>query len=121
MIFPPLAAWAGHTDVSREMAKSLTAALSQHGVKHETAADAMGLGIEDFSKQVNGLKPLNLWRLSYLPCEVYLTYLQLEARRFAAELVTSEDRAFVVGFARAGHRRMAAMFPQWFDEERQVG
>jgi hypothetical protein len=118
-VIPIFAAWCGHTDASRDMAKSLTAALKQHDVKHETAADAMGLGFEDFSKQVNGLKPLNLWRISYLPRPVYLTYLQLEARRFGAELITAEDRAFVVGFATAGRARMAQMFPSMFEQERK--
>lgn len=114
------AAWAGHTDESRAMANSVRDALAHHGMKHETAAERMGLGREDLDKQLAGVKPLNLWRLGYIP-DVYLTFLRLEARRHNGELFTAEDRAFVIGFATAGLRKMAKCFPSFCEDERKAG
>lgn len=121
----PFIAWAGHTDQSQAMANSLREALKQHGIKHEDAAVRMRLGREqsgreDLDKQLAGQKPLNLWRLGYLP-EVYLTFLCLEARRHNGELLTAEDRAFVIGFATAGLRKMAKCFPHFAERDRKVG
>jgi hypothetical protein len=115
-----IAAWAGHTEQSREMAKSLTAALKHHDLKHETAAQYMGLGFEDLCKQLAGTKPLNLWRIAYLPRVVYTTYLRLEARRFGADLLTAEDRALILSAASIGWKRMAKIVPDLFNHQRSA-
>lgn len=118
------AAWAGHTDISREMAQNFANALDAHQVKVETCAGWMGLDREDLSKQLAGQKPLNLWRIGFVMHEaphVYLTFLELETKRFGATLITAEDRAFVLSAARLGQKKMARMLPGFFHEEREVG
>ncbi len=126
-MIPLVAAWVGHTDASRGMAHSFTAALAHHEVKHETASELLRLSDpEDLSKQLRGLKPFNAWRVGYLAVDrpdVYLTYLRFEARRMGAELITPDERALLVGFASAtvtaGKKRMAQMFPAIFQQERK--
>ena len=123
MSFFPLAAWCGHTEVSREICANLETARKSHGMKHDELAEILRLDSKDLGKQLAGQKPLNLLRMGYLAVaapKVYLTWLSLEVKRMGGTVLTAEDRALLIGAATAGPKRMAAMVPELSEERRRA-
>jgi hypothetical protein len=116
-ILPWGSAWNGHTEISRQQAANLVAALRQHGMKLQAAALDMGLETKDLGKQLRGHKPLSLWRLSFLPTPVYVTWLGLEVARFGGSLLTAEDRAFVLSAAQLGITKMLTIVPSFSQQQ----
>lgn len=109
MALPLVAAWVGHTDASREWAQDIASALAGCGLKHEAAAAVMEIHPADFSRQLSGRDPLNLWRLASLPAGFWLALFALRVGRIGGVVWTADQVALVRGAAEMGVRHMAKM------------
>jgi hypothetical protein len=105
-----LAAWAGHTDASREFSLDIGLSLIAAGMKRREAADLMGITESELSRQLAGVEPLSAWRLANLPTEFWMALWTRRAKRIGAEFLSPEQTALVKGAATLGKRRMAKMF-----------
>ena len=110
-MFAVAGAWAGHTDASRELAQDITAAIDAH-MKREAAASMMGIHPADLSRQLSGRDPLNLWRLTALPSEVWLAFLAARTRRLGGEVLTADQLTLLKGAATLGPRMVRAILPE---------
>ena len=113
------AAWCGHTQESREWAEDIQSAFDamQPRLKIESAALTMGLDREDLSKQLSGVKPLNLWRLTALPLEFHVLLFKARAARIGGAFLTADDIALIKGFVGMGSRAAKMMLPE--EQERR--
>ena len=111
MIFSFTAAWAGHTDDSRELALDIARALDVAFDKREAAAAAMGLHPADLSRQLSGRDPLNAWRLAGLGVRFWLAFLAARAARIGADVITADQLALLRGAAALGPRMLHAVIP----------
>lgn len=111
MSFLLATAWAGHTEMSREMAQDIVRAFELAGLKHDTAATLMGVTLPMLSRQLAGVEPLNVYRLGFLPIEFHVAWLQLRAKRIGGELLPADQLALVRGAAVLGFKRMARVLP----------
>lgn len=107
--FPFVAAWAGHTDISREWSQDIVLALAFCGIKHESAAATMEIHPADFSRQLSGRDPLNLWRLASLPASFWMALFALRVARIGGLVLTPEQLTVFRGAASIGPKRMARM------------
>jgi hypothetical protein len=107
-----LAAFAGHTDASREDANALRDAIAAMGLKHADVADGMGLSDEkQLSRQLAGSEPLNLWRLSNLP-DLRNKFDAIRAERRGAILLEPGMVALLRGLLAVGRDRLSELWPQ---------
>lgn len=112
-LFIVMAAWHGHTDASREYAQDIVAALADIGMSHKEASITMGLtDKQELSKQLAGVKPLNLYRLGFLPVRFRLAFLRRQADRLGAALLAPEELALIRGAAVLGRRRLDRIVPE---------
>ena len=116
MSFFLTAAWAGHTEMSREMAQDIARALELAGLKHSDAAARMGITLPMLSRQLAGVEPLNVYRLGFLPIEFHAAWLQLRAKRIGGELLPADQLALVRGAAVLGFKRMTRVLPSLTSE-----
>jgi hypothetical protein len=107
-----LAPWTEHTDISREWAQDIATALAACGLSQKAAALEMGIHYTDLSRQLAGVDPLNLWRLTSLPGEFWIALLAARAKRMGADLITAEQIALIKGAAAMGPRMLAAVLTQ---------
>lgn len=106
------AAWVGHTDESREYAQDIIGALSDIGMSHKAASIEMRLTDEaELSKQLAGTKPLNAFRLSYLPGAFHVAFLRRRAARLGAAVIAPDDLALIRGAAVMGVRKLEKWIP----------
>jgi len=106
------AAWAGHTEESRAYALDIIHTLLDIGMSHKQASIEMGLTDEqELSKQLAGTKPLNAFRLSYLPRRFHLALLRRQADRYGAAVIAPEDLALIRGAAALGPERVEQLIP----------
>lgn len=107
------------TELSRTVQACVEQALRDCGVSLKSAAHDMDIPISVLSEGLTGQKHLSLQRLSCLGH----TFLQSFCRRLMTELggvaLTAEERAFILGAASLGRKRMAQCAPQLEPAERQ--
>jgi hypothetical protein len=118
MMFGFCAAWAGHTDDSREMAEDIRKALDAIGMLDKEAASLMGLTVPQLSKQLAGREPLSVYRLCYLPVQFHLQWLRFRSKRIGGAFIEPELVEFLKGAARAG-RRMAKAGAAVLDDQKR--
>jgi hypothetical protein len=119
-MFALLAPWTQHTDASRLLASDVCAALAACGLSQKAAALEMGLHPSDFNRQLAGLDPLNLWRLTALPSSFWMALCHRQAERIGAALLEPEQIALLRGAAAMGSRRMLKMLGRP-SQERRIG
>jgi hypothetical protein len=108
------AAWTGHTDESRQYAQDIADSFAEIGMSHKEASITMRLTDEaELSKQLAGTKPLNAFRLAYLPSAFHLCLLRRRAARLGAAVIAPEDLALIRGAAALGAKKVAEMIPDW--------
>jgi len=114
-MFPLIfAAWICHTDESRELAQDLVGSLSDIGMSQKEASITMRLTDEaELSKQLAGTKPLNAFRLAYLPSAFHVAFLRRRAARLGAAVIAPEDLALIRGAAVLGAQKLAELIPDW--------
>lgn len=100
------AAWIGHTDHSRGMAEDIVKAFALIGVKHDAAAEQMGISPTKLSDQLAGREPLNHFRLAFLGISFEIALGTLRAARLGGFLITPEQIALMRGARRLGAKRM---------------
>lgn len=121
MILTLSAAWHGHTDESRELARDISAALAACDLSEKAAAITMGIHPTDFSRQLAGRDPLSIWRLSALPADFWLALVGKRAARIGGALLTPEQLTLLRGAAVMGPSRMKKMvLPNEQDERRRA-
>ena len=114
MIFFFGAAWTSHTDESRDYAQDIVGALADIGMSHKEASITMRLTDEaELSKQLAGTKPLNAYRLSFLPMGFHVAFLRRRAARLGAAVIAPEDLALIRGAAVLGVKKIAELIPDW--------
>lgn len=119
---PFCAAWAGHTDVSREMAQDVhDAIVLDCALKLEAAASTMGLTLPQLSRQLAGREPLNHWRLASLGLRFEIALAGRRLKRTGHEVLTPEQIALLRGAARLGPRRMLKLGLDFIIPERRIG
>jgi len=84
-----VSAWAGHTDASREMAQDIARAFELADLKHDAAAQLMGLTAQQLSRQLAGCEPFNLWRLGFLPIAFHTAWIERRSARIGAALINA--------------------------------
>lgn len=113
-----IAAWVGHTDVSRELAQDVIAAIDAAFDKRERAAVEMGLHPADLSRQLAGRDPLNFWRLASLGWPFWIAFCAARMARVGGLVLTSEQLTLIKGFAALPKRMLRMAFNH---AERRVG
>jgi hypothetical protein len=107
------AAWVAHTDESRAYALDIVGAFLDIGMSHKEASIEMRLTDEaELSKQLAGTKPLNAFRLSFLPSGFHVALLRRIADRYGAAVIAPEDLALIRGAAVLGPERVAQLIPE---------
>lgn len=111
-LFTLLAAWFQHTDASRARANDLRESLIERGVKHEAAASDMGIrSVKQFTRQLAGVEPMNVWRLTALPLAVQASFIGRWAAALGLTVLTHEQVELLRGAAQVGPAHMAKMLP----------
>ena len=108
------AAWTSHTDDSRDFAHDIANAIDDIGMSRKEASITMRLTDEaELSKQLAGTKPLNAFRLAYLPSAFHVAFLRRRAARLGAAVIPPEDLALIRGAAVLGVQKIAELIPDW--------
>lgn len=118
MVLPFVSAWAGHTPDSHGAAASLARAIRACYPKQANAADGLGIGAADLSRQLAGRDGLNLWRLASSR-DLYAQFLRFEAERLGALFVSDAERRFILACVQVGKKTMARALPQLSHPERK--
>lgn len=119
ILFVVLGAWVGHTDESRKTADNIGRAFDAIGMKHQEAADLMGLTLPQLSRQLAGREPLNAFRLDALPAAFHLAFLRVQSKRHGGAFIEPELMDYLRAAARLGVRRMKSMGLSFNAETRQ--
>lgn len=99
LLVPPGAAWLEHDDISREFAWDVIEALRQCGISQLAASQYMwgdDKHESELSRQLAGVKPLNIYRLLRLPLEFQAALLRLRAKRIGIAVVEDTVMAELV-------------------------
>jgi hypothetical protein len=110
-------AFCGHTPRSRKIADHVEGALETEQITQKAAGVDMGLSPRDateLSKQLAGVRPLNLWRLANLPDAFWIAFAKRILASFGYIVLAPQEREFILSAAQLGAKRMAMIAPGIF-------
>lgn len=118
-MLPPLfAAFAGHTVLTQEQADDIRFAVIAVCGTQDRGAREMGLDPAQFSRQLAGKEPLNVFRLSFLPLGFEAYWIARRAKRIGGEFISAEQLELLRGYVALGRRKMLQVAPELFSQKR---